>query len=140
MSGFPQKFLVSLPMIAVTLAACSLPADTVAFKSEQEEVCYNEAQASITNPEISLMRSNDGTFVQVHREGGFVDDIDPSPVFNQCMAAAGVAVPIDPVRGSVSVTFTKEEQAIWETLGDAQKRQALAFKQQGGHLRDFNKS
>lgn len=136
-----MRAVVQCPVLLVAmsamLSACGDGAPQITFKSAQEKSCYESTLASVTDSSISLVRGNDGNFVEVKRTNGFVDDLKPSPVFNQCMASANTGTPVDPVSGDISVSLTAEEQAIWDGLSDARKRDALAFKQKGGHLRDF---
>lgn len=123
------------------LAACGPGPGQIVFTSEKEKACYDQARAKITNPNTKLQRSQDGTFVRVTTENGFVRDIDPSITFERCMASSNTTgTPVQNLGEGLTVTLSAEEQAIWNTLSDTKKREALLFKQQGGNLRDFARS
>ncbi len=130
-----------LPMILVSaaaLAACA-PTETITFQSEKERQCYEQTVAGFTSPNKSLERNRDGVFVEVIRVDGFVRDVDASAAFTTCMQSTGFA-PASAVTNAAPVTFTPEEASLWNTLTDAQKREALAFIQQGGTLRGYLES
>lgn len=121
-------------LAALLLAACG--GEQLQFVSEKERQCYFEAEAALTDPNTTLQRGRSGVFVEVTRINGFIRDTDSSEVFRTCMASS------DTARGPVVVeaapiSFTPQEQTIWNGLSDAQKREALVFIQQGGTLRQF---
>ena len=127
---------IALPALATALAlsACAAPEEESRFESAAEEACYNRASAEL-QPGQRLERNRAGGFVVVTGSGGFVRDTQISQTFNTCMD--GSLGDADGIVAGGSITLTAEEQAIWNTLSDAQKREALIFKQRGGNLRDF---
>ena len=119
---------------ALGLAACA-PTDTgPSFNSEAERACYERVSAGL-GANQRLVRNAEGGWVVVTGTGGFTRDAERSGAFDTCMnQSLGDA---DGIRAGSAISLTAEEQAIWNGLTDAQKRQALIFKQQGGNLRDF---
>lgn len=129
-----MKFSVPLSMLCLgALAACETPQEQIAFKSKQEQVCYERVSATLP-ADRKLQRDSAGRFVEVTIINSQVRDIDASADFNQCMASVQ---PADALSDMGSITFTREEQVIWDSLTDDAKRDALIYIRGGGTLRDF---
>lgn len=119
---------IALPLGAVTLLAACGPTETMTFKSQQEEACYREVSAGLP-ADRELRRDASGRFVEVLIINNQVRDIDPSPAFNNCMVrVAGVST----ISDMGTLTLTADQQRVWSTLSDAQKRDALEFVAEGG--------
>ena len=125
-----RALFLTLP--AAALAACTVT-EPIEFKSKQERACYLQASAALDDDE-RLVRDSNGTFTVVKSTSGFVRDIQPSPEFDQCMTANQV-----PGSGGDlgTITFTPEEQVIWDSLTDAARKEALEFIRKGGTLKEF---
>ena len=128
------RSVLAAPVIGTAaLAACAAPAEQVAFTSAQEQACYERISATLP-PNQSLRRNADGDFVRVTIVNGLLRDAERVPEFEACMVQ---------VSGNVSfsdmgtITFTPAEQAIWDSLSDAARRDALEFIYNGGTLREF---
>lgn len=117
---------------ALLLSACT-EVEPIEFNSRQERACYIRAKATLDDGE-RLMRDSNGVFVVVQSESGFVRDVEPSPEFETCMTA-------NQIPGSSgdlgTITFTPEEQVIWDSLTDAARKEALEFIRKGGTLKEF---
>ncbi len=129
-----MKPLVLIAGAALGLAACGETTVEQSFESEAERACFNRASAEL-GPGQRLVRNQSGGFVVVTGTGGFVRDSEVSQTFVTCME--GSLGDADGIVAGNAITLTAEEQAIWNGLTDAQKREALIFKQRGGNLRDF---
>ena len=120
---------IVLPLGAVAILAACAPTETMSFSSKQEEACYREVSAGLPK-DRELRRDASGRFVEVVIINDQVRDIDPSPAFNNCMVrTAGTGGMISEMG---TLTLTAEQQAVWSTLSDAQKRDALEFVAEGG--------
>ena len=126
--------VLAAPVIGTAaLAACAAPAEQVAFTSAQEQACFERISATLPANQ-SLRRNADGDFVRVTIVNGLLRDAERVPEFEACMVQ---------VSGNVSfsdmgtITFTPAEQAIWDSLSDAARRDALGFIYNGGALREF---
>lgn len=123
---------VTIALPALALAACA-PVEEIAFTSKQEEACYNQASAQL-GPNRRLERDRIGVFVEVFATDGFTRSISPSAEFDACMVqnqAAGSGGDLG------TITFTPEEQKIWDSLTDAARKDALEFIRNGGTLKEF---
>ena len=125
--------VAALTGAGVLAAGCGPRGDGIAFRSQQEETCYNRAKANLAEGK-ELRRDSAGRFVEVTIINSQVRDIDPSEAFNNCMVSE-----TDP--GSITdlgtVTFTGEDLTIWNSLSDDAKKRALEFIRNGGTLREF---
>ena len=132
------KSLVPVLGVALGVAACSEPETGPQFRSDLERACYEQASA-VLGPGRELRRGQNGAFVEVLLVNGFARDVDPSETFNACMISRN-----DPVQPSLSdlgtITFSGDEQRIWDSLSDERKRAALEFIQKGGTLTEFASS
>ncbi len=117
-----------LPLGAVALLAACAPTETMTFTSKQEEACYRQVSADLP-ADRQLMRDSAGRFVEVLIINDQVRDIDPSPEFNACMVQAAGASTIS---GMGTLTLNADQQRIWPTLSEAEKRDALEFAAEGG--------
>lgn len=128
------RLISVLPLIcAATLAACAAPAERVAFESRQEQVCYQRVSADLPANQ-SLRRAPGSGFVKVTEVNGMLRDAVRAPEFDECMAQVAGNPSFSDMR---TVTFTAEEQLIWSSLTDEARRDALAFINAGGTLREF---
>jgi hypothetical protein len=117
-----------LPLGAVAMLAACAPTEMMTFNSKQEEACYREVSAGLP-ADRQLRRDAAGRFVEVLIINDQVRDIDPSPEFNNCMVReAGVSTLSD----MGTLNLTAEQQRVWSTLSDTQKREALEFVAEGG--------
>jgi len=118
----------AFPLGAVALLAACGSTETMSFKSQQEEACYREVSAGLP-ADRQLRRDASGRFVEVLIINDQVRDIDPSPAFNNCMVrVAGVST----ISEMGTLTLTANQQRVWSTLSEAQKRDALEFVAEGG--------
>jgi len=129
-----MKPVLVITCAAIGLVACGETTVEQSFESEAERACFNRASAEL-EPDQRLVRNQSGGFVIVTGTGGFVRDSDLSQTFANCMQ--GSLGDADGIVAGNAIVLTAEEQAIWNGLTDAQKREALIFKQRGGNLRDF---
>jgi|GEM_PF-3778070 len=118
---------------AFVVAGCETT-ETIQFTSKQEEACYNQVTSGL-GPNKRLERDRNGVFVVVTSTSGFVRDVDQSPEFDACMVQNQV-----PGSGGDqgTITFTPAEQAIWDSLSDASRKDALEFIRNGGTLTEFS--
>lgn len=119
-------------LVPLALMACSSE-PKIAFQSEQERVCYERVEPTLPRDK-SLRRDSAGTFVEVTIINSSVRDIGRNAAFDACMVNE-----TDP--GSITdlgtITFSGEEQVIWNSLSDAARRDALEYIKNGGTLREF---
>ncbi|MEO0913540.1 MAG: hypothetical protein AAFY59_11205 [Pseudomonadota bacterium] len=129
--------IIMMASAGAVLLGCAAE-EEIAFRSDRERACYNQAQAEIAGSDTKeLVRAQQtGGFVVVTRVEGFVRDISPSPTFETCMASAEAGLAPQLSEGA-PVQFTGDELVIWNSLSDAAKRDALLFIQQGGTLTQF---
>ena len=127
---------IALALPALAIAAACTETEAIEFRSEQERACYLRASAALDDDE-RLVRDSNGVFVKVESESGFVRDVEPSPEFDQCMVAEEV-----PGSGGDlgTITFSPEEQQIWDSLTDAARKEALEFIRKGGTLKEFRRA
>lgn len=124
----------TLPLAAAALAVAGCATtEAIQFTSKQEEACYVQVSAGLADNE-RLERDRNGIFVKVKSSDGFLRNVEQSPEFDACMAQNEVA-------GSGgdlgTITFTPEEQQIWDSLTDAARKEALEFIRNGGTLTEF---
>ncbi|MSU89572.1 hypothetical protein GE300_08075 [Rhodobacteraceae bacterium 2CG4] len=127
---------LALPLLLSlgVVAACETPQQQqIAFQSQQERVCHERVSATLP-ADRRLERDSAGRFVEITVINAQLRDIDVSERFNQCMASVA---PADALSDMGTVTFTREEQAIWDSLTDAARRDALIYIRGGGTLREF---
>lgn len=119
---------VLLPLGGLALLAACTTTETMTFTSKQEEACYREVSAGLP-ADRELRRNASGRFVEVLIINDQVRDVDPSPAFNNCMVqVAGLST----ISEMGTLTLTAEQQKIWSTLTEAEKRDALEFAAEGG--------
>lgn len=119
---------ILFPLGAVALLAACGPSDKMTFTSQQEETCYRQVSASLP-ADRELRRDSSGRFVEVLIINDQVRDIDRSPAFSNCMVSASGASMISDMG---TLTLTTEQQRIWSTLSESEKRAALEFAAEGG--------
>lgn len=124
-------YALPLPLI---LAACGgPPEEAIAFNNAEEQACYEQVSASL-DPNWELRRSTtDEPFVEVQIIDRRIRDIDRSVAFEDCIANPVIA---DRVTERTPIRLSPADQAIWDGLTDAQKREALIVLQNGGTLAD----
>ncbi|MHA3978278.1 hypothetical protein ACW9UR_11385 [Halovulum sp. GXIMD14794] len=120
-------------LICLAVAACGGPKQQIAFTSQQEQACYERVSASLPEGR-TLQRNADGWFMEVTTVNAQVRDVRTSAAFNQCMATI---VPENAISDMGTITFSPQDQAIWDSLTDDAKRDALIYMRGGGTLQEF---
>ncbi|MEO1293526.1 MAG: hypothetical protein AAFV62_11960 [Pseudomonadota bacterium] len=125
--------LTLLPLPALLAACGGPPEEAIAFNNAAEQACYEQVSASL-DPNWELRRgSTDEPFVEVLIIDRRIRDIDRSVAFEECIANPAVS---DRVSERGPIRLSPADQAIWDGLTDAQKREALIVLQNGGTLAD----
>lgn len=120
-------------LICLAVAACGGPKQQLVFTSQQEQACYERVSASLPEGR-TLQRNADGWFMEVTTVNAQVRDVKTSAAFNQCMSTV---LPENTISDMGTITFSPQDQAIWDSLTDDAKEDALIFIRGGGTLREF---
>lgn len=126
-----SRTIATLPVLL--LAACGGTGESIEFRSQQEQACYTRVSSQLPGDK-QLRRSGSGQFVEVTVINDQVRNAMPSEAFNACMVSEADPNSLSDIG---TVTFSGDEQVIWDSLSDDAKRRALEFIKNGGSLTEF---
>ncbi len=130
------KSISGAAALALFVSGCGVSEPTPKFNNDIEKACYFEARDALPNENTKLARKGD-RFVEVVTVEGFVRDQRNSKVFDDCMVRRFGDNAPNKLSAEGALTFTGEEQKIWNGLSDDERQAAYRFIREGGTLTEW---